>query len=54
MSHYPNVRTWRGQSRGPIICIAAVKPHRGAIPGYDHPVAVTLDFVDPVEAGRRF
>jgi hypothetical protein len=41
----------RTQSRGPIICTAAVDPHRGAVTADDHPVAVMLDFMDPARTG---
>ncbi len=42
----------RRQSLSPLIRVAAVKPHRGAITADDHPVTVVmLDFVDPIGAG---
>jgi len=47
---WPLLASTRRQKAGPIICIAAVEPHRGA---NNHPVAVMLDFVDPARAGRR-
>jgi hypothetical protein len=39
----------RGQSRGPVICVAAVDPDHRAVPADDHPVTVMLDFVNPVD-----
>jgi hypothetical protein len=35
----------RRQSHGPVMGVADIKPHRGAITADDHPVTVMLDFV---------
>jgi hypothetical protein len=43
----------RRQSHNPVIRVAAVKPHFGAVPADDNSVAV-IDFVNPVGADRRF
>jgi hypothetical protein len=37
------------QSR-PVIGVAVVEPHRGAVPANDQPISVMLDFVNPIAA----
>ena len=39
---------------GPIEAVAGQKPHRAAIEASVHAVAVEFDFVEPVQAVRRF
>jgi hypothetical protein len=36
------------QSRRPVIGVAIVEPHSGALPANDHPVTVMLEFVNPI------
>ena len=43
----------RRQSHGPVVCVAAVDSHCGAVPADHHPVPVVLDFVNPIGTGRR-
>jgi hypothetical protein len=43
----------RRQSRGPVICVAAVESHSGAVPADDQSVPVMFDLVNPIGTGRR-
>jgi hypothetical protein len=38
---------------GPVIASPGEQAHRGAVPAHDQPVAVVLDLMNPVGAGRR-
>ena len=42
------------QSRGPVIGVARVQPHRRAIAAYDQSVPVMLNLVTPIGAERWF
>ena len=42
----------RRQSRGPVISVAAVDPHRRAVPADDEPISVVLDLMHPIRTGR--
>ena len=44
----------RRQSRSPVKGVASVQPDRGTVPAHNQPVAVMLDFMDPICTGRRF
>src|SRR5258706_10800106 len=41
------------QPRGPVIGVAGVKPHCGAVLTHDQPVTVMLDLVNPIGTRRR-
>jgi hypothetical protein len=50
----PIARSGDGREpRGPVDRLATVKPHAVTVAPDDHPVAVVLDLVHPIGAGRR-
>ena len=44
----------RRQSRGPVNGVTAIQPHNRTVAADDQPIAVMLDFVNPIGTGGRF